>query len=226
MHVPKSDTTSQYLLMCTKLGVVKKTAVERFENVRSSGLIAIGLNEGDELKWIRQSSGADDVVISTSLGQAIRFNESDVRAMGRSACGVRGIKLRPRDEVVAMDVVSESDHIFVISSLGYGKKTKVAHFTKHRRGGMGIKAAVVNKKTGHLVAVWTLRSGADEIIIISTKGQTIRLGLKDIPTLGRATQGVRIMRLNESDTVGAAALVLEPPVTDEVASTEDQPAES
>lgn len=196
-----------YLFMCTTRGVVKKTAYEQYKNVRGSGLIAINLDDNDELRWIRFSNGDDEVVISTLLGQAIRFHEKDVRPMGRVSRGVRGIRLRPGDQVIGMDLVQENSSIFVISELGYGKRTKVSQFTSHARGGVGIRSAVVNTKTGKLVGVGTLNEEANEVIIISTLGQTIRLGLKDIPELGRATQGVRIMRLNANDTVASLALV-------------------
>lgn len=196
------------LLMCTVRGVVKKTPFEQYKNVRQSGLIAINLDDGDELKWIRMTTGDDEVVISTKQGQAIRFSEKDVRPMGRVSRGVRGIRLRTGDQVIGMDIVKEGSSIFVISEQGYGKRTKIAQFTAHKRGGVGIRSAVVNKKTGELVGVKTL-SGDDhqEVILISQNGQTIRLGLKDIPLLGRATQGVRIMRLNDGDCVVSLALV-------------------
>lgn len=196
------------LLMCTIRGVVKKTPFEQYKNVRSSGLIAINLDNGDELKWIRMTTGDDEVVISTSQGQAIRFHEKDARPMGRVSRGVRGIRLRTDDHVIGMDIVGKDTSIFVISELGYGKRTKIAQFTPHARGGVGIRSAVVNNKTGKLVGVKAL-DGDDtqEVIIISKNGQTIRLGLKDIPELGRATQGVRIMRLNDGDCVVSLALV-------------------
>ena len=196
------------LIMCTVRGVVKKTPFEQYKNVRSSGLIAINLDSGDELKWIRMTTGEDEVVISTAEGQAIRFHEKGARPMGRVARGVRGIRLRAGDHVVGMDVVEEGSSIFVISEYGYGKRTKISQFTPHARGGVGIRSAVVNSKTGKLIGMKTL-SGDDtqEIILISAAGQTIRLGLKDIPSLGRATQGVRIMRLNGKDHVVSLALV-------------------
>ncbi|HYF97314.1 MAG TPA: DNA gyrase subunit A, partial [Patescibacteria group bacterium] len=196
------------LIMCTVKGVVKKTPFEQYKNVRNSGLIAINLDQGDELKWIRTTSGKDEIVISTSLGQAIRFHEKGARPMGRVARGVRGIRLRAGDHVIGMDIVEEGSSIFVISEYGYGKRTKIAQFTAHARGGVGIRSAVVNDKTGKLIGVKTL-SGDDnqEIILISAAGQTIRLGLKNIPELGRATQGVRIMRLNNKDQVVSLALV-------------------
>lgn len=197
----------QNLIMCTVRGTVKKTPFAQYQNVRQSGLIAINLDEGDELKWIRMTTGDNEVVISTSQGQAIRFHEKGARPMGRVARGVRGIRLRPGDRVIGMDIVEEGSDIFVISKYGYGKRTKVAQFTPHARGGVGIRSAVVNDKTGELMGVKTLTSEEQEVIIISQQGQTIRLGLKDIPALGRATQGVRIMRLNDGDQVVSLALV-------------------
>lgn len=196
-----------YLFMCTVRGVVKKTAFEQYKNVRNSGLIAINLDDGDELKWIRQSGGDNEIIISTAQGQAMRFHEKGVRAMGRVSRGVRGIRLRPNDFVIGMDIVRIDSSIFVISELGYGKRTKVAQFTAHTRGGVGIRSAVVNSKTGKLIGVATLTEECNEVIIISSQGQTIRLGLKNIPELGRATQGVRIMRINDGDKVVSMTLV-------------------
>ena len=201
------QSSGRNLLMCTVRGVVKKTPFEQYQNVRQSGLIAINLDTGDELKWIRMTTGEDEVIISTSQGQAIRFHESDARPMGRVSRGVRGIRLRAGDQVIGMDIVEDDSFVFVISEFGYGKRTKVSQFTAHKRGGVGIRSAVVNKKTGQLVGVKTLKGKDQEIIIISTAGQTIRLGLKNIPALGRATQGVRIMRLNSGDSVASLALV-------------------
>ncbi|MFI5270737.1 MAG: DNA gyrase subunit A [Candidatus Saccharimonadales bacterium] len=206
LNVSKSHNAAN-LIMCTVRGVVKKTPFEQYQNVRTSGLIAINLDSGDELKWIRMTTGENEVIISTSQGQAIRFQEKDARPMGRVSRGVRGIRLRPGDKVIGMDIVEEGSDIFVISKFGYGKRTKIAQFTPHARGGVGIRSAVVNTKTGELVGVKTLVNAEQEVIIISQQGQTIRLGLKNIPALGRATQGVRIMRLNDGDEVVSLALV-------------------
>lgn len=151
----------------------------------------------------------------------MRFHEKDVRAMGRVSRGVRGIRLRPDDQVIGMDLVAPASSIFVISELGYGKRTKVAQFTAHARGGVGIRSAVVNGKTGPIIGMATLTDTENEVIIISTQGQTIRLGLKDIPELGRATQGVRIMRINDGDTVASMALVHAAPVDDTDEASEE-----
>jgi DNA gyrase subunit A len=207
INISKTEQAAN-LLMCTVRGVVKKTPFEQYQNVRTTGLIAINLDDGDELKWIRMTNGDNEVVISTSQGQAIRFHERDARPMGRVSRGVRGIRLRTDDRVIGMDVVDEHSSVFVISKYGYGKRTKVSQFTPHARGGVGIRSAVVNSKTGELIGVNTLSDADDqEVIIISQNGQTIRLGIKDIPALGRATQGVRIMRMNDGDEVVSLALV-------------------
>jgi DNA gyrase subunit A len=207
INISKQNNATN-LIMCTVRGVVKKTPFDQYQNVRQSGLIAINLDEGDELRWVRMTSGDDEVIISTSMGQAIRFDEKGARPMGRASRGVRGIRLRADDQVIGMDIVADDMNIFVITEAGYGKRTKVAQFTAHARGGVGIRSAVVNAKTGALVGVKALSSNDDEeVIIISQQGQTIRLGLKDIPALGRATQGVRIMRLNDKDKVVSLALV-------------------
>lgn len=207
INVSKGDKEG-HLFMTTRCGVVKKTLFSHYQNVRSTGLIAINLDDGDELRWIRMTNGDDEILISTAQGQAIRFHERDVRPMGRVSRGVRGIRLRAGDQVIGMDTVKKGSSIFVISKFGYGKRTKVDQFTPHARGGVGIRSAVVNTKTGDLIGVKTLsEEDGQEVIIISNQGQTIRLGLKNIPSLGRATQGVRIMRMNDGDSVASLALV-------------------
>lgn len=198
-----------YLFMATKKGTIKKTAVKDYQNIRANGLITIKLDAGDELKWVKGTTGKNDIVISTSAGQAVRFNEADVRAMGRSARGVRGMRLRPKDEIVGMDVVDDpKQKLLVVSANGYGKATLVSNFPTHKRGGVGIKVAAVTKKTGPIVAVHTLDPLAKEAIMMSTKGQAIRVAMKEIPTLGRATQGVRIMKMNDDDAVASVGVVL------------------
>lgn len=210
----KDANDEGYLFMTTTKGTVKKTPLKDYANIRTNGLIAIKLDEGDELRWIQKTGGANDIIVSTSAGQAIRFNEADARPMGRSARGVRGVRLRPNDTVVGMDVVREDDQrLLVISDFGYGKITKASNFPSHKRGGVGIKAAVVTAKTGPIVTVRTLEGDASEVLMISSKGQTIRVGLKDIPVLGRTTQGVRIMKLGEGDVVSSIGIV--PERTDE-----------
>lgn len=206
----KDSTADGYLFMTTANGTIKKTKASEYENIRTNGLIAIKLDEGDELRWVRQTTGRDDVIISTAFGQAIRFSESDARPMGRSARGVRGLRLRPGDKVVGMDVVgadSGDAQLLVISEKGFGKTTKVANFPQHKRGGVGIKAAVVTSKTGSIMSVRSIDADVAEILAISAGGQTIRVAISDIPTLGRTTQGVRIMRLADDDSVASVGLI-------------------
>ena len=214
-----------YLFMATKKGTIKKSAIKDFMSIRSSGLIAIKLDTGDELKWVKETTGENDIVISTSAGQATRFNEKEVRVMGRSAMGVRGMRLRPKDEIVGMDVITSPDQkLLAVSANGYGKACLVANFPPHKRGGVGIKVASVTEKTGPLVAVHTLDPQAKEVIMMSEKGQAIRVAMKEIPTLGRATQGVRIMRLSPDDTVASIGIVLpEPESEDDSTSVNDKP---
>ena len=208
INLAKDAGSDGYLFMATTKGTVKKTAVSDYANIRTNGLIAINLGDGDELRWIKQTDGKSDVIISTSAGQAVRFNEEECRPMGRAARGVRGVRLRPNDSVVGMDVVASADQtLLVLSANGYGKITKVANFPSHKRGGVGIKAATVTAKTGPIVTVQTLESDAVEAIIISQGGQTIRVGLGDIPTLGRTTQGVRVMRLSDDDSVSSIGIM-------------------
>ncbi len=205
---PKESNGEGYLFMATIKGTVKKTPLSDYANIRTNGLIAIKLDDGDELRWIANTTGESDVIVSTSAGQAVRFNESGVRPMGRTARGVRGVRLRPNDIVVGMDVVTADDQkLLVISKKGYGKITKVANFPSHKRGGVGIKAAVVTAKTGPITTVQTLDKAMTEAIMISANGQTIRVALKDIPSLGRTTQGVRVMRLADGDTVSSIGLM-------------------
>ena len=212
INQPKDSRGDGYLFMATTKGTVKKTATADYANIRTNGLIAIKLDDGDELRWIKYTDGNNDVIVSTSAGQAVRFNEKDVRPMGRTARGVRGVRLRPNDTVVGMDVVvSDGQRLLVISQNGYGKITKVANFPGHKRGGVGIKAAVVTAKTGPINSVQTINESMDEALIISANGQTIRVALKDIPSLGRTTQGVRIMRLADGDSVSSIGLIEEKP---------------
>ena len=198
-----------HLFMCTKKGIVKKTSLIHYQNLRQNGLITIRLDEDDELKWVRLSSGHDEVIISTAQGQANRFSEKDVRAMGRTARGVRGIRLRSGDFVVGMDLVKPQMIVVLLSSNGYGKRTAMEQFTPHKRGGVGVKSATINKKTGELIAVRSLSPQAKEIVAISDNGKSIRVDLKKIPRLQRVTQGVRLMRLAADDKVSSLVIIEE-----------------
>lgn len=215
-----------FLFMATTKGTIKKTALKDYENIRTNGLITIKLDDGDELRWVRGTTGENDIIISTSAGQAVRFNEKEVRPMGRAARGVRGVRLRPNDTVVGMDVVSDPDNqkLIVISTKGYGKMTAATNFPPHKRGGVGVKVAAVTAKTGPIAAVHTLDPAAKEIIMMSTSGQAIRVAVKDIPTLGRATQGVRVMKLNDGDFVASIGII--PEEEEEAEEAAEKPAKA
>ncbi|PIR97258.1 MAG: DNA gyrase subunit A [Candidatus Doudnabacteria bacterium CG10_big_fil_rev_8_21_14_0_10_41_10] len=207
------NTEVKYLVMATKNGVIKKTEMAEFEKVRRSGLIAINLKSGDELQWIHPSMGGDEVVLVTSQGQSIRFSEKQVRPMGRTASGVRGLKLKKDDFVIAMDVVykpkdKEKLQLLVVSSHGLGKRSDLGLYKVQGRGGGGIKTLNVTEKTGEVVGAYVIDATAEkDLVVISEKGQTLRTKLQSIPTLGRATQGVRIMKLASGDKIASASLV-------------------
>ncbi|EKD33540.1 MAG: hypothetical protein ACD_76C00006G0004 [uncultured bacterium] len=204
----------KYLVMVTSKGTIKKTDMTAFENIRSSGLIAISLRDGDDLEWVKPSTGTDDIFLVSSEGQSIRFNEKAIRSMGRTASGVRGIRLKGKNIIVGMDVVSkeaqkDSAQLLIIMDNGYGKRTVIDEYKVQGRGGSGIKTANVTAKTGKIISAHVV-SGKDErdMLVISQAGQVIRTPLESIPVLGRATQGVRIMRFKkEKDTVASVALV-------------------
>lgn len=196
-----------YLFMATSLGVVKKTQVKAFANIRKTGIIAIGLDKGEDLCWVKVTTGSDDIVMVTQDSQAMRFSEKDVRPMGRSARGVRGMKLRKGDRVIGMDVVIPKSELVVVTENGFGKRTSIDQFTPHHRGGVGIKAGVVTAKTGKTVGIQTITDTQDDLVVISKQGTIIRTPLKNISRIGRATQGVRIMRLPDADTVASIACI-------------------
>ena len=194
----------KYLVMMTRKGLIKKTAVEDFANVRRSGLIAIKLKNDDFLECVKPSSGSVEIMVATKLGQAIRFKESDVREMGRATSGVRGVRLHKDDEVIAMDIVdpkNKSLEFLTIGENGLGKRTPLLQYKVQGRGGSGIKTAALTGKTGQLVharVVDGVEAQEKDIVMMSAKGQTIRLPFKSISVSGRATQGVRLMRFKET----------------------------
>lgn len=214
----KKDTEQdiQYLLMVTKNGIIKKTALEEFKNVRKSGLIAISLKRGDLLCAVRKTTGQDEIILTTNKGQAIRFPERGVRPMGRTAAGARAIRLKKGDEVVGMDVVVNSksktqspkqiqNYLLVVMENGYGKRTDMAEYRLQSRGGSGIKTAKLTSKTGQLVFAKVLAGDEEDLIVISRRGQVIRTQVASIPQISRSTQGVRIIKLEEGDKVASAA---------------------
>jgi DNA gyrase subunit A len=197
--------TVEHLMLVTQMGVVKKVSAESFKDVRRSGLIAIKLETGDELQAVLAVTKGDDVMLATTLGQSIRFKESDVREMGRSAGGVRAIKLAKSDIVIGVDRVPKGEGslaLLTLSSNGLGKKTNIKEYKTQKRGGSGIKTAKVTPKTGKLI-VAKIVGEENEIIAVSQKGQIIRVDLKSIPTSGRQTQGVTIMRMRTGDSIAS-----------------------
>lgn len=207
LAIPKSEKGHSFsLMMVTKMGIAKKVSAGSFSDVRRSGIIAIKLQTGDELLSVSAVSKGDDVIMATKFGQSIRFKESDIREMGRSAAGVTGIKLKKGDAVLGSNSINETNQnseYLVMSSNGYGKKTKLKEYKVQKRGGSGIKTAEVTKKTGEVMASQVIGSDESEVIAVSKQGQIIRTSLAEIPTLGRQTQGVRIMKLREGDTVAS-----------------------
>lgn len=202
----------KFLVMSTKNGIIKKTDIEEFSNVRRSGLIAIKLKKEDELRWVDSTSGKDEIAIVTSKGQSIRFKEKDIRPMGRTASGVIAIRLKPASKVISMNVVSESskkNYILTVTENGYGKLSELKFYKVQRRGGSGIKTAVINPKTGIVVGSQIVKEEQfdKDLIIVSRKGQIIRIKLSAVAKLGRATQGVRIMRLSNGDKVASVTIV-------------------
>ncbi len=206
----------KHLLMVTTKGTIKKTDLSEFENVRSNGLIAIKLKDNDNLQWVRPTTGKDEIVLVSEAGQAIRFSEKSVRSMGRVAAGVRGMKLKGSDTIVGMDIIEEGSakkagllHLLIVMMNGYGKRSDVTEFKLQGRGGSGIKAAAVTKKTGQIVAGFITNAKDDrDLLVVSEAGQVVRSSLSSISVLGRATQGVRIMRFKkENDTVATSVIV-------------------
>lgn len=204
---------AKFLVLATKKGVIKKTAIEEFAKVRRSGLIAIKVKPGDELHWAKYSHGNDDVIFSTANGQAIRFDEKDVRPMGRTASGVKAMRLKKDDVVISMDLVTRKDNIdnvqlLIVTENGLGKKTDLKFYKKQHRGGSGIKTLKVTPKTGKIVSLHVVdKSEEHDLVVISKLGQTLRTPLGKISTLGRATQGVKIMTMDTGDKVATTTLI-------------------
>ena len=204
----------KFFVMITEKGVIKKTSIDDFSNVRRSGLIAISLKDGDRLKWVRATNGKEEISLIASNGQSIRFKESDVRAMGRSASGVRGIKLKGEAVIIGMGQI-ESDNknlqILIITENGYGKRSELKYYKVQNRGGSGVRTAKVSSKTGKLVTGLVVDAEVrkdEDVIIISEHGQVIRMPFKSLNMLGRDTQGVRLMRLKAAgDKIASLSLM-------------------
>ena len=194
-------------MMATKLGVVKKVSLDQFRHVRRGGIMAISLDEGDELISVKPVDQETPVIMGTRGGRAIVFSSSQVRAMGRSARGVRGIRLAPGDEVVGMEIL-EGEHILTVTEKGYGKRTSKDAYRVQSRGGQGVTAHRLTDKTGRMVAILSVNS-QDELFIATQEGMAIRLEAREVSVMGRATQGVKLMDLPPEDVVVGVSLVRE-----------------
>jgi len=208
--IPK-DSSAKYLVMQTRRGKIKKTPLADFETVRRNGLIAIKLEKNDSLEWAGITSGKDEIIVITQEGQSIRFKESNIRPMGRGASGVRAIRLKGEDQVAGMGIIkaqSKDAQLLVVTEKGFGKRTSLSRYKTQSRGGSGIKAAKITTKTGKLVSCHVLEQLENfDLVVSSNKGQLIRTPLKNISILGRATQGVKIMRLKSGEIIAATAIL-------------------
>jgi DNA gyrase subunit A len=204
---PESETEAHYMLMVTKNGYIKKTALAEYANVRRNGLIAINLQEGDELDWVMPTSGSDDILMATALGKAIRFSEKEVRAMGRDTQGVIGIKLSKGDAVVGSATATPGGDVLVVTERGYGKRTPVSEYPMHHRAGQGVFTLKVTDRVGKLAAMRVASDPEEEVLIITASGMVLRTQVGAISRIGRQTQGVIVMRLAPEDQVVAIAPV-------------------
>ena len=212
MFDDSGNKDAQYLFMATTKGTVKKTKIEDFTKVRKSGLIAIKLRPDDLLEWVKPSADGNQIVLVTKEGKCIRFKQEDVRPMGRNSMGVRGIRLKGDDHVVQMDVITDEEisRLLVVMENGLSKGTKITNYRFQGRGGTGVKTATLTAKTGKIVGARILTTNTvGDLIIISHKGQMIRLPLNEIPSIGRATQGVYVMRMKGKDKVASISLIIE-----------------
>jgi len=202
----KDFSGGRYLVLATRKGKIKRTPLSQFAQVRANGLIAVGIEDGDELAWVRMSSGEQDVIIVTAQGKSIRFKEDDARPMGRQAAGVTAIRLAAGDQVVGMDVIEPGRDLVFVSANGFGKRTPIEDFPRQGRGGSGVIAMRVTDKTGLLVGA-RMAMDEDNLMMITSKGIVIRIQGEQISRIGRATQGVTLMKVGKNDRLVAMALV-------------------
>ncbi|WP_300379677.1 DNA gyrase subunit A [Clostridium sp.] len=201
------DVTNGFLFMATKQGVVKKTPLSEFKNLRKNGLIAINLREGDELLKVKVTRGDANIIIATEDGNAIRFNEKDVRPMGRTASGVRSINLKNNDIAVCMDIAVDDEYLLVVSENGFGKRTPIQSYKVQRRGGTGLITYKLSEKTGKVIGATVCKSD-DELMLINSSGVAIRINVSDVSITSRSAMGVTLMRTSESDKIVAIAKIL------------------
>ena len=228
LPMPKETEQEYNLVMATRSGMIKKTGLEEFRNLRKNGLIAIALREEDELIGVRLSSGEDEMLLSSRKGMSIRFNEKHVRKMGRNSIGVRSMRLQEGDEVIDIAVIEPETTVLAVTSNGYGKRTDPEEYREQGRNGKGIRAINLTEKTGDLAALLFVHEEED-ILLITDDGTIIRARAADIRICGRTTQGVRIMKLAEgSKVVAVCRAEKEEDVPDEAeeTETEESPAEA
>ncbi len=197
----KADINTKYLFMTTKKGIVKKTKISNLTNIRKNGIIAIKLDKDDLLKWVEKTNGEKEIIVVTRNANSIRFKEKDVRETGRASRGVRAIKMSHDNEVVGVGIVEDKTEVLIVSEKGFGKKTPVGKYNTQLRGGKGVFASKINDKTGKIASMKIINSDNNEILIISNKGQIIKMELKSIPTHNRHTSGVKLINLNKDDIV-------------------------
>ena len=222
--IPLAKDTTGFIAMATKGGLIKKTALEEFANIRKVGKIAIRITEGDELISVQFTTGEDEMMIASQAGKCIRFSEKDVRPMGRDTQGVRAMSLGENDRLVDMLVIRPDCEILTLTSKGYGKRSDVEDYRLQGRAGKGIKAGVFNEKTGQLVAMKIVSEDQD-IMIISVNGTIIRMHVSDISKIGRDTQGVRVMRLKDSEVATVAVAPREEDEEESAEMSEETPAQ-
>ena len=214
------DESSKYLLFATKKGIVKKTAIEEFDNIRTNGKICISLRETDELIGVRKTTGNDMVLLGSSSGRMVKFNEESIRVMGRTASGVRGINLEDA-ECIGVEIANEDDKILIVTVKGYGKQTNVREFRQTSRGSKGVKALNITEKNG-IIASFKLVEDDSDVIVITNTGMLIRLPLDQVSTLGRATQGVRLINLKNGQTVSTISIVEHENKDEEIAEDKEE----
>ena len=202
----RDDVSEGFLFMGTKQGIVKKTPLSEFKNLRKNGLIAINLRDGDELLKVKVTRGDADIIIVTQDGNAIRFNEKDVRSMGRTASGVRSINLREDDIAVCMDIAVEGEDLLVISENGFGKRTPITEYKRQKRGGTGLITYKLSEKTGKVIGA-TVCKIDDELMLINTSGVAIRINVSGISVTSRSAMGVTLMRTSEEEKIAAIAKI-------------------
>ncbi|MBG0765888.1 MAG: DNA gyrase subunit A, partial [Tissierellales bacterium] len=207
--IKKIENNEQYLIFNTKKGKIKKTVLKEFETNRTTGIIAVKLQEDDELIGVKKTNGKKDLLIVTRKGKAIRFNEDQVRPMGRNTSGVRSINLADEDEIVSLNIINQEDErkLLLVTENGFGKKTKTKLYRNQTRGGKGVITYSLSSKTGDIIGT-EIVSSDDEVMIITQGGIIIRTGVEDISTMGRATKGVKVMKMSSGDRVVSTTKVI------------------